>query len=71
MATPLAHKVDEVISGLGAKVVELSQNKWMKLAISILIDIIGILSYIIPVVRPARPHSENYHLTRLAIGQQF
>jgi hypothetical protein len=32
-------------------VVELSQDKWMKLAISILIDIIGILTFLIPVVR--------------------
>ena len=44
-------KMDELIGGLGSKLVELSQDKWMKLAISILIDIIGILTYLIPVVR--------------------
>ena len=43
--------MDELIGGLGSKLVELSQDKWMKLAISILIDIIGILTYLIPVVR--------------------
>jgi hypothetical protein len=43
--------MDEFIGGLGSKVVELSQDKWMKLAISILIDIIGILTFLIPVVR--------------------
>ncbi len=46
--------MDEFVSGLGNKVVELSQDKWMKLAISMLIDIIGILTFLIPVVRPAR-----------------
>ena len=46
--------MDEFIGGLGNKVVELSQDKWMKLAISMLIDIIGILTFLIPVVRPAR-----------------
>jgi hypothetical protein len=50
MASAAASKMDEIVSGLGQKVLELSQDKWMKLAISILIDIIGILSFLIPVV---------------------
>merc|ERR1712205_199952 len=45
-----AQKMDEFVSGLGNKVVELSQDKWMKLAISMLIDIIGILTFLIPVL---------------------
>ena len=51
MASGMAGKLDEIVGGLGRKVLELSQDKWMKLALSILIDLIGILSYIIPVVR--------------------
>jgi hypothetical protein len=51
MASGMAGKMDEIVGGLGRKVLELSQDKWMKLALSILIDLIGILSYIIPVVR--------------------
>jgi hypothetical protein len=50
---PRWQKMDEFVSGLGNKVVELSQDKWMKLAISMLIDIIGILTFLIPVVRRA------------------
>ena len=50
MASGMAGKMDDLVSGLGQKVLELSQDKWMKLALSILIDLIGILSYIIPVV---------------------
>merc|ERR1712216_369908 len=42
--------MDAMLSGMGAKIVELSQDKWMKLAISILIDIIGILTFLIPVL---------------------
>ena len=51
MASGMAGKMDEIVSGLGQKVLELSQDKWVKLALSILIDLIGILSYIIPLVR--------------------
>ena len=50
MASAAANKMDEFVSGLGNKVVEMSQDKWMKLAISILIDIVGILTFLIPVV---------------------
>ena len=52
--------MDAMLSGMGAKIVELSQDKWMKLAISILIDIIGILTFLIPVVRaPFRPRRDG------------
>ena len=47
--------MDEMIRGLGQKVVELGQDKWTKLAISVLIDIIGVMTFLIPVVRVAPP----------------
>jgi len=47
----MAGKMDEILSRLGDKVLVLSQDKWVRLSLSILIDLIGILSYIIPVVR--------------------
>jgi|ERR1712166_143943 len=50
MASAAANKMDEFVSGIGQKVLDLSQDKWMKLAISILIDIIGILTFLIPVI---------------------
>ena len=63
--TPAAaalEKMDEMIRGLGQKVVELGQDKWTKLAISVLIDIIGVMTFLIPVVRVAPP------LRALAVG---
>lgn len=35
---------------VGAAMVRMSEEKWSKLMLSIVIDIIGILSYLIPVV---------------------
>ena len=42
--------LDGFVRGIGDKVVSLSRDKWWKLAISILIDLIGLLSFIIPVL---------------------
>ena len=47
----MAGKMDEILSRLGDNLLVLSQDKWVRLSLSILIDLIGILSYIIPVVR--------------------
>ena len=50
------------------KVLELSQDKWMKLAISILIDIIGILTFLIPVVRLNHPVC-SFSVQRKGVGR--
>ena len=47
----MAGKMDEILSRFGDNLLVLSQDKWVRLSLSILIDLIGILSYIIPVVR--------------------
>ena len=46
----LASTVEGAIKGLGETVVQLSRDKWAKLVISVLIDIIGFLTYFIPVI---------------------
>lgn len=40
----MAGKMDEILSRLGDNLLVLSQDKWVRLSLSILIDLIGILS---------------------------
>mmetsp|Transcript_54306 Transcript_54306/g.128589 ORF Transcript_54306/g.128589 Transcript_54306/m.128589 type:complete len:124 (-) Transcript_54306:73-444(-) len=42
--------MEKMLSGVGDKVIELSRDKWYKLVFSILIDIIGIMTYLIPLL---------------------
>jgi hypothetical protein len=49
-AQPPPAGVDGFVRGIGDKVVTLSRNKWWKLALSILIDLIGLLSFLIPLL---------------------
>mmetsp|Transcript_34117 Transcript_34117/g.53200 ORF Transcript_34117/g.53200 Transcript_34117/m.53200 type:complete len:133 (+) Transcript_34117:59-457(+) len=46
----MANKVEAVVKGLGEYVIQLSRDKWAKLVISVLIDIMGFLTYFIPVL---------------------
>ncbi|KAJ1494639.1 hypothetical protein T484DRAFT_1765008 [Baffinella frigidus] len=46
----LAQSMEKMLSGVGDKVIELSRDKWYKLVFSILIDIIGIMTYLIPLL---------------------
>jgi hypothetical protein len=49
----LSSGIAQMISTVGVRVVELSRDKWWKLALSIIIDFIGFMSYLIPLVRVA------------------
>uniref|UniRef100_A0A7S0VU74 Uncharacterized protein n=1 Tax=Hemiselmis tepida TaxID=464990 RepID=A0A7S0VU74_9CRYP len=46
----MGERVTGFVAGLGDRVVELSRDKWWKLALSIMIDIIGILTFLIPIL---------------------
>jgi hypothetical protein len=47
----LSSGIAHMIATVGVRVVELSRDKWWKLALSLLIDFIGFMSYFIPLVR--------------------
>mmetsp|Transcript_67373 Transcript_67373/g.166407 ORF Transcript_67373/g.166407 Transcript_67373/m.166407 type:complete len:132 (+) Transcript_67373:42-437(+) len=47
---PLPGRVASFVQGLGEKVILLSRDKWWKLALSIMIDIMGFMSYFLPVL---------------------
>ena len=42
--------IDGFVRSLGDKVVSLSRDKWWKLIISIVLDLIGLISFLIPVL---------------------
>ena len=46
----LSNTVEIAVKALQDKVVDLCKDKWIKLAISVIIDIIGLMSFLIPIL---------------------